>query len=212
MKEDLIKQKLHAQAVLKKLKKLFPEAKMFLNYGTPFELLVAVMLSAQCTDKKVNEVTPKLFKKYKTIDAYAKASLPDLEHLVFQTGFYKSKAKHIKQAAQVVRDTYGGVLPKTMSEMILIPGVGRKTANVVLGNLYNIAEGIAVDTHVRRLVRVLGISQSKSIAAIERDLMSLYPQKEWARLTYYFIEYGRSYCPAKKHNTSKCPLGHVSEI
>lgn len=182
---------------------------MFLNYRTPFELLVAVMLSAQCTDKKVNEVTPKLFEKYKTIDAYASASLSDLERLVYQAGFYKAKARHIKQAAQVVRDTYGGVLPKTIAEMISIPGVGRKTANVVLGNLYNVAEGVAVDTHVRRLVRVLGISQAKNIDAIERDLMKLYPKKEWTRLTYYFIEYGRAYCTARKHDERKCPLGHA---
>jgi endonuclease-3 len=198
----------HALKVLSKLKKLFPNARMFLNYETPFELLVAVMLSAQCTDKKVNEVTPALFAKYKTVDDYARASIKDLERLVYQTGFYHAKAKHIKEAALVIRDKFNSVLPQTMKAMITIPGVGRKTANVVLGNAYGVSEGIAVDTHVRRLVGVLGLSKEKAIPAIERDLMALYPKKEWFRLTYYLIEYGRTYCPAKKHDQSKCPLGH----
>lgn len=200
--------KVYALKVLSKLKKLFPNARMFLNYETPFELLVAVMLSAQCTDKKVNEVTPALFAKYKTVDDYARASIKDLERLVYQTGFYHAKAKHIKEAAVVIRDRFNGVLPRTMKAMVTIPGVGRKTANVVLGNAYGVSEGIAVDTHVRRLVRVLGLSKEKAIPAIERDLMELYPKKEWFRLTYYLIEYGRTYCPAKKHDQSKCPLGH----
>ncbi len=203
-----VQRKKHAADVLRKLKKLFPHARMFLNYTTPFELLVAVMLSAQCTDKKVNEVTPELFRRFKTIDDYAQAPIRELERLVYQTGFYRAKAKHIKEAAIVIRDEYGGVLPRTMREMVSIPGVGRKTANVVLGNAYGVSEGIAVDTHVRRLAGVLGLSKEKAIPAIERDLMKLFPKKEWFRLTYYLIEYGRNYCPAKKHDHSKCPLGH----
>jgi endonuclease-3 len=213
MKKDtpVISQQKRAQEILVKLKKLFPHARMFLHYDTPFELLVAVMLSAQCTDKKVNEVTPALFAKYKTVDAYAKASIKDLERLVYQTGFYHAKAKHVKEAAIAVRDEFDGVLPKTMSEMLRIPGVGRKTANVVLGNAYGVSEGIAVDTHVRRLAGVLGLSKEKAIPAIERDLMKLFPKKEWFRLTYYLIEYGRMYCPAKKHDHGACPLGHYGE-
>ncbi|HXK37825.1 MAG TPA: endonuclease III [Candidatus Paceibacterota bacterium] len=201
--------KKYAGQTLLKLKKLFPNARMFLNYETPFELLVAVMLSAQCTDKKVNEVTPALFEKYKTVDDYARASIKDLERLVYQTGFYHAKAKHIKEAAKVVRDEFKGQLPRTMKDMLRIPGVGRKTANVVLGNIYGVSEGIAVDTHVRRLSYVLGFSKEKAIPAIERDLMRLFPRKEWFRLTYYLIEYGRLYCPAKKHDHSMCPLGHI---
>lgn len=201
--------KLHAKKVLLKLKKLFPHARMFLNYSTHFELLVAVMLSAQCTDKKVNEVTPALFARYRTVDDYARAGIKDLEKLIYQTGFYHAKAKHVKEAAIAIRDEFGGVLPKTMTEMLRVPGVGRKTANVVLGNAYGISEGIAVDTHVRRLSGVLGLSKEKAIPAIERDLMALFPKKEWFRLTYYLIEYGRKYCPAKKHDQHLCPLGHV---
>lgn len=208
-KEVTMEEKKHAQEILKRLKKLFPEARMFLNYSTPFELLVAVMLSAQCTDKKVNEVTPALFEKYKTVDDYARASIKDLERLVYQTGFYRAKAKHVKEAAIAVRDEFGGVLPRTMAAMITIPGVGRKTANVVLGNAYGVSEGIAVDTHVRRLAGVLGLSKEKAIPAIERDLMALFPKKEWFKLTYYLIEYGRKYCPAKKHDHASCPLGHI---
>lgn len=200
--------KIHAQKTLRTLKRLFPDARMFLDHSTPFELLVAVMLSAQCTDKKVNEVTPSLFAKYKTVDDYARASIKDLERLVYQTGFYRAKAKHIKEAAIVVRDQFGGVLPRTMKAMLTIPGVGRKTANVVLGNAYGVSEGVAVDTHVRRLAGVLGLSGEKAIPAIEQDLMRIFPKKEWFRLTYYLIEYGRKYCPAKKHDHRACPLGH----
>jgi endonuclease-3 len=200
--------KTYAARVLKTLKKLFPNARMFLNYTTHFELLAAVMLSAQCTDRKVNEVTPALFAKYRTVDDYANASISELESIIFQTGFYHAKAKHIKEAAIVLRDKFDSVLPHTMNEMLLLPGVGRKTANVVLGNAYGVSEGIAVDTHVHRLVLVLGLSEEKSIAAIERDLMSIFPQKEWFRLTYYLIEYGRTYCPARRHDQSLCPLGH----
>lgn len=207
----LTERKRHAAKILSKLKKLFPNARMFLNYSTPFELLVAVMLSAQCTDKKVNEVTPLLFAKYRTVDDYANASIKDLERLVYQTGFYHAKAKHIKEAAITLRDEFGGELPKTMSLMLQIPGVGRKTANVVLGNAYGVSEGIAVDTHVRRLAGVLGLSTATAIPAIERDLMELFPQKEWFRLTYYLIEYGRKYCPAKKHDHAQCPLGHMAD-
>jgi endonuclease-3 len=211
MKKDLKKlaeRRRYAIQVLAKLKKLFPHARMFLNYSTSFELLVAVMLSAQCTDKKVNEVTPALFAKYRSVEDYANASIEDLERLVYQTGFYHAKAKHIKEAAAVIRDTFAGKLPKTMALMLQIPGVGRKTANVVLGNAYGVSEGIAVDTHVRRLAGVLGLSSATAIPAIERDLMELFPQKEWFRLTYYLIEYGRKYCPAKKHDHTQCPLGH----
>lgn len=200
--------KLHAHKILTRLKKLFPHARMFLNYSTPFELLVAVMLSAQCTDKKVNEVTPALFAKYRSVEDYANASIEDLERLVYQTGFYHAKAKHIKEAATVLRDRFAGKLPKTMVLMLQIPGVGRKTANVVLGNAYGVSEGIAVDTHVRRLAGVLGLSAATAIPAIERDLMELFPRKEWFKLTYYLIEYGRKYCPAKKHDHTQCPLGH----
>ncbi len=194
--------------LLIQLKKLFPETRMFLNYGNHFELLVAVELSAQCTDKKVNEITPLLFARYPTLDDYVHADPREFEQLVFQSGFYRNKTKNILAAAKMVKHTFHGKIPKTMKEILTIPGVARKTANVVLGNAYGVVVGIAVDTHVKRLSRVLDLSHETDPNKIEKELMSLFPQKEWFRLTYLLIEYGRKYCPAKKHDYAKCPLGH----
>lgn len=199
----------NAKRVLRVLKKLYPKTRMFLNYGTEWELLVAVILSAQCTDKKVNEVTKSLFRKYRTIDAYLSVSPKELEQDIFQTGFYRSKTKHIKGAAHMVKHVFHGKLPRTMEEMLMIPGVGRKTANVVLGNAHGVVDGIAVDTHVKRLSRVLGLSRNTTPEAIERDLMELFPKSEWFPLTYRLISYGREYCPARRHDGAKCPLGHI---
>jgi endonuclease-3 len=192
--------------IIAELKKLFPNAGMILKHGNNWELLVAVELSAQCTDKKVNEVTEKLFKKYKTLGDYIRAKPHEFEKDIFQTGFYKNKAKNILAAAKIVKEKFGGKLPKTMAEMLTIPGVGRKTANVVLGNAYGIVEGIAVDTHVGRLARVLGLSKHTDPNKIERDLMKLVPKKDWFKFTYLLIEYGRNYCPARPHNHGECPL------
>jgi endonuclease III len=192
--------------IITALKKLFPNAGMILKHGNNWELLVAVELSAQCTDKKVNEVTEKLFKKYKTLGDYIRAKPREFEKDIFQTGFYKNKAKNILAAAKIVKEKFGGKLPKTMAEMLTIPGVGRKTANVVLGNAYGIVEGIAVDTHVGRLARVLGLSKHTDPNKIERDLMKLVPKKDWFKFTYLLIEYGRNYCPARPHNHGECPL------
>lgn len=196
--------------ILRKLKRLFPDAKMFLRYCNNWELLVAVELSAQCTDKKVNEITPALFKKYPTLEDYVSADPAEFERMIFQSGFYRNKTKNILAAAKMVKEVFHGKIPKTMKEILMIPGVARKTANVVLGNAYGISEGIAVDTHVKRLAHVLGLSNEKDPDKIERDLMRFFPQKEWIRLTYLLIEYGRIYCPAKKHDHEKCPLGHVA--
>lgn len=198
--------KIRAKKIFGKLKKIIPDAKMGLRYGNEWELLVAVMLSARCTDKKVNEVTEKLFKKYRTLDDYVHASRKEFEKDIFQTGFYKNKTKNILAAARYVKEKTQGKLPRTMEEMIHIPGVGRKTANVVLGNAFGISEGIAVDTHVFRLAHVLGLSNGKTPEAVERDLMELFPKKDWFCLTYYLIEYGRRFCPARKHDHAHCPL------
>lgn len=195
-----------AHIVLRELKRLVPDARMILRYSTNWELLVAVILSAQCTDKKVNEVTEKLFKKYRTLDEYVRAKPREFERDVHATGFYKAKTRNILAAARVVKERFGGRLPKTMEEMRTVPGVGRKTANVVLGNAYGIVEGIAVDTHVFRLAHVLGLSGGKTPEKVEEDLMRLFPKKEWFRLTYFLIEYGRRYCPARKHDHANCPL------
>lgn len=195
-----------AATILKKLKTLLPHAGMILKYSTNWELLVTVMLSAQCTDKKVNEVTKVLFKRYKTISHYALANNKEFEQYIYSTGFYKAKTKNILAAANMIQKKFGGKIPRTMEEMLTIPGVARKTANVVLGNAYGVVEGIAVDTHVKRLSLILGLTNQSDPNKIEQDLMQIIPQKDWFKATYLFIDYGRKFCPAKKHDHNKCPL------
>ena len=192
------------------LKKLFPNPKIVLHYGNNWELMVAVQLSAQCTDKKVNEVTEKLFKKYRTLDDYVKANPSEFEQDIRSTGFFRNKTKNILACAKIIKEKYNGELPRTMKEMLELPGVARKTANIVLGNAYGVVEGIAVDTHVRRLVRVLGLSKEINPDKIEKDLMEIIPRREWQNFTYRLIEYGRKYCPAKKHEHGKCPLTRIT--
>jgi endonuclease III len=200
--------KLRAAKIFKILKKLFPNPKIALNFGNNWELLVAVELSAQCTDKKVNEVTPALFKKYRKLDDYVKANPREFGKDIHACGFYRAKTRNILAAAKVVKERFGGKLPHTMAEMVTIPGVGRKSANVILGNAYGVVEGIAVDTHVMRLAQWLGLTKHKEPVKIERDLMAIIPQKDWFRATYVLIDYGRKYCPARAHNhkDKKCPL------
>ncbi len=192
--------------VIAVLKTMFPRARIMLRYSNPFELLVAVMLSAQCTDIMVNKVTEKLFKKYRNLDDYLKAQQKDFERDIFSTGFYRNKAQHILASAQLVKKNFGGAVPHTMDEMLTLPGVARKTANVVLGNAYGVVEGIAVDTHVKRIARVLGLTEHTDPNKIEIDLMQIIPKKEWLHVTYLLIEYGRKYCSARKHDHAHCPL------
>ena len=192
--------------IIFKLKRLFPDAKMALNYSNDLELLISVILSAQCTDKKVNEVTAKLFKKYKSLNAYLKASPSEFEKDIKSTGFYRNKTKSILGAVKKIKEKYSGKLPKTMEEMLTIPGVARKTANVVLGNAYGVVEGIAVDTHVIRLSNLWGLTQHKNAVKIEQDLMRIVPKKDWFKFTYLVIDYGRKYCTARVKDHSKCPL------
>ncbi len=188
------------------LKKLFPKAHIALNYGNDWELLVAVVLSAQCTDKKVNEITANLFKKYRTLNDYLKADPREFEKDIHSAGFFRNKTKNILAAAKIVKEKYGGKLPQTMAEMLHIPGVARKTANVVLGNAHGVVEGIAVDTHVLRFVSRFDLSDHKDPVRIERDLMELLPKKEWFPFTYRVIDYGRTLAPARIYDTSKDPL------
>lgn len=195
-----------AAALLRALKKLLPDAGMILNYRSPWECMVAVQLSAQCTDKKVNEVTADLFKKYRTLDDYVRAKPREFEQDIHSTGFYRNKTKNILAAAKLVKSRWRGVLPRTMEEMLTIPGVARKTANVVLGNVFGVVEGIAVDTHVFRMAHVLGLSDGKTPEVVERDLMAIFPKSEWFRLTYRLIEYGRKFCPAKTKDHRSEPL------
>ena len=182
---------------------------MTLHYSNNWELLVAVSLSAQCRDIMVDRVTKELFKKYKTVDDYARASLVQMERDVKKTGFYRNKAKNIINAAKMVRDNYNGAVPDTMEELLTIPGVARKTANVVLGNAFGIKEGIAVDTHVRRFAIRFDLTDHKVPIKIERDLLEVFLKKEWFEITYRLIEYGRKYCSARKHDCEKHPLTAV---
>jgi len=188
------------------LKKMYPHVHIALQYSNNWELLVAVELSAQCTDKKVNEVTQTLFKKYKTLEAYVNANQDEFAQDIRQTGFYKNKARNILRAARRVKEVYGGVVPNTMEEILTIPGVARKTANVVLGNAYGVVDGIAVDTHVRRFAIRFNLTDSRDPVKIEQDLMMLFPKKEWFMLTYRIIEYGRTLAPARVYDINKDPF------
>ncbi|MCH7883389.1 endonuclease III [Patescibacteria group bacterium] len=208
-RETPIHKKKRAADILKRLKRAYPKAKIALKFGSPIQLLVAVMLSAQCTDKKVNEVTSALFKKYKTAKDFASANIKMLEKEIKSTGFYKAKAKNVIASAKMIEKEYGGRLPKTMDEMIKLPGVARKTANVVLGNAYGVAAGIAVDTHVRQFAQYCGFSKYGDPVKIEKDLMELFPKKEWFGLTYRIIDYNREM--KNKENRAKAKI-HLRDI
>ena len=198
--ESLGEKRKRAANVVVLLRKLFPSAKIVLKYRNNWELLVAVILSAQCTDKKVNEITEKLFKKYKSLADYVKADPREFEQDIRPAGFFRNKTKNILAAARMVQERFGGKIPRTMEEMLCLPGVARKTANVVLGNAYGIVEGIAVDTHVLRLSQKLGLTKHKDPVKVEQDVMKLVPRKDWFFFTYGMIEYGRHVCPARKHD------------
>ena len=208
--KNIEKKKKIFEKINKELKKLYPKAKIALNFSNPWELLVAVILSAQTTDKKVNEITEKLFKKYKTIDDYAKANLKEFENDIRGVNYYKNKAKFILENAKIIKEKFGGKVPKTMEELLQLKGVARKTANIVLSVAYNIYEGIAVDTHVKRLTKLLGLTKETKPEKIEKDLMAIIPKgPEWRDFPLRLIQYGREYCPARKHNHKNCPLTKI---
>lgn len=209
MKESLKQRGERATAIVKRLKKKYPHAKIVLNFSNNWELLVAVILSAQCTDKKVNEVTEKLFKKYRTLNDYVKANPKEFEKIIRSTGFYRAKTKNILSSAKIIKERFGGHVPRTMKEILTLPGVARKTANVVLGNAFGISEGIAVDTHVRRLSQRLGLTKNNNPEKIEKDLMRLVPKKDWFKLTYLLIDHGRTICTAKDPRCDLCPLNDM---
>jgi endonuclease-3 len=188
-------------SIIETLEKLFPNSKIALNYKTPWELFVAVVLSAQTTDKKVNEITPALFAKYKTPKDFSKIRQEELERYIRSIGLYRAKARNIIQTAKIINQKYKGILPDSMKILISLPGVGRKTANVLLGNIYGVHEGIAVDTHVKRLAYLFGLTDSQNPEVIEKELMQIVPKKYWGIITYLLIDYGRKYCTAYcKHN------------
>lgn len=199
-----------AKKIVRILKQLFPQTQTSLVYKTPWEFLVAVILSARNTDKKVNEVTEKLFKKYKTIENYSNADAKELEKDLGRLGLFRQKAKFIEQTARIINDKYKDRIPKTMKELLSLPGVGRKTANVILGRLYGVVVGIAVDTHVARLSKLFGLTKNTDPNKIEKDLMKILPKREWFDFTNRMIAYGRAYCPAHcKHKD--CPLKDYCE-
>lgn len=193
------------------LKKLFPKAEIELAFNNPLELLVAVQLSAQSTDKQVNKITEKLFKKYKTLDDYVHAgktqkNINEFERDIFASGFYRAKTKNILAAARMIKREFNGEVPRTIDEMLRLPGVARKTATVVLKEAYGVVAGITVDTHVIRFVQRYDLSDHKDAVRIERDLMLLLPKKEWGHFTHRVIHYGRYLAPARVYDTTKDPL------
>ena len=191
---------------LQQLKDHYPEAHCALVFKTPFELLIATMLSAQCTDERVNRVTETLFKKYPDAKSISKLEISELESLVHSTGFYHNKAKNIKQCCQILVYKYKGQVPMTMEQLYELPGVGRKTANVVLGNAFNIASGVVVDTHVTRLVNRMGWLKGTDAVKIEQQLNTMCPKKDWIRLSHYLISHGRAICKARSPQCQKCFL------
>jgi endonuclease-3 len=186
------------------LEKEHPDAKIALDYANPLELLVATILSAQCTDERVNIVTKTLFKKYRRAQDYANADLGELEQDIKSTGFYRNKARNIKKCCQMLVEEFKSLVPKTMEEILELPGVARKTANVVLSNAYGVVEGIAVDTHVRRLAKRLGFTANEDPVKIEQDLMKLVLKNKWMRFTDLLIFHGRRVCTAKKPRCEAC--------
>ncbi len=206
----LIERKKKALKIFSILKQLFPNApKTELRYKTPWQFLVAVMLSSQCTDKKVNEVTKILFKKYKTFGSIANAKRYEFEKDIYSTGFFRVKAKNIIATARIIKTKFQGKVPSSMSELLTLPGVARKTANVVLGNLYGTVEGITVDTHVARLARQLNLTTHTNPVKIEKDLMNIVPKKVWFEFANLLVLYGRYICAAKRHNHDACPLALI---
>lgn len=195
--------------ILDILAERYPHPQCALDHETPFQLLVATILSAQCTDERVNMVTPHLFRAYPTVKSMAAASLEDVAKIIRSTGFFNNKAKNIIGAAQVVLDRFGGEVPKTMDELLTIPGAARKTANVVAGSGYGIPTGVVVDTHVQRITRRLGLTEETNPVKIERDLMKIIPQDRWIDFSHQIILHGRAICTARKPRCPECPLDRL---
>jgi endonuclease-3 len=201
-----------AREIVLRLRREYPDAHIVLDYSSDWELLVAVVLSAQCTDKMVNQVTRLLFQRYRTVQDYASADPREFETLIRPTGFFRNKTKHIIGAARKILADYGGQVPASMADLLTLPGVARKTANIVLGNAHPEAyatdpdAGIAVDTHVKRLGRRLGLAKSQEPDKIERELMAIVPRDDWFSLTYLLIEHGRAVCDAKRPRCGECGL------
>lgn len=201
--------KVHYQKILRELDRLYPRVECALNYDSPFQLLVATILSAQCTDKRVNIVTPKLFSKFGTVEKMASAKVADIEKIIRTTGFYHSKARYISGAAKMIVKKFHGEVPRTMEELTMLPGVARKTANVVLSVGFGLHDGIVVDTHVSRLSQRLGLTVEKTPEKIEKDLMKIIPRKKWDTFSLQLIQHGRTTCIARRPRCKECALNKL---
>lgn len=195
--------------ILRILKKTYPDAKCSLHYSSPLELLIATILSAQCTDERVNIVTKTLFQKYRRPEDYASAPDEEMQRDIRTTGFFRNKTKSVKGATRKIVDEFGGQVPQTMEELLTLPGVARKTANVVMGNAFNIASGVVVDTHISRVSQRLRLTRQKAPEKIEQDLMKLVPKKDWVKSGHQLIVHGRHVCKAIKPDCVNCPLSDL---
>lgn len=198
-----------AAQILARLKRTYPDARCALNHRDAYQLIVATILSAQCTDVRVNLVTPELFRRYPSPTALATARQPDVEKIIQSTGFFRNKAKNLIAMAQALVADHESEVPRTMADLQALPGVGRKTANVVLGNAFGINEGVTVDTHVARLSQLLGLTRETDPVKIERDLMALFPRKSWALLSHLLIFHGRQICIARRPKCMECVLNEL---
>ncbi len=195
-----------------KLKNYYPDATCSLDFSEPFQLVVAVMLSAQCTDERVNKTTPKLFERCKTIEDFANISIDELENIIHPCGFYKNKAKNIKLCAKQVLENFNGIVPHTMKELISLAGVGRKSANVIMLEVFGIAEGVAVDTHAKRISNLTGLSKEKEPEKIEKDLLKTFPKECWKDLNHLFVWHGRNVCVARNPKCNICPISSLCKF
>ncbi len=206
MPEDITTLKARVRKVIARLKRAYPDAKCSLNHSNAFELLIATILSAQCTDARVNLVTQDLFRKYRKPEDYLNVSPRELQQDIRTTGFFRNKATSIQGTAKMLKEEYGGEVPQTMDELLELPGVARKTANVVLGNAFDIHAGVVVDTHVTRLSHRLDFSQQKTAEKIEQDLIPIVPKKDWVIFPHLFIAHGRAICKARSPLCEECPI------
>jgi endonuclease-3 len=198
-----------AAEILRLLEKTYPEAAIALRYSNPLELLISTILSAQATDEQINKITPRLFEKYKTPEDYANANLEELQQDIRSSGFYRNKAKNIRNCCKMLVEKYHSQVPRTMEELVELPGVARKTANIVLTNAFGVVEGIAVDTHVRRLAQRLGLSDTDDPVKIELNLMKILPKENWERISDLLIFHGRRVCYARRPNCAGCILNKI---
>ena len=199
--------KARAVKIIKALRKAYPTAKTALRHKNPFELLISTMLAAQCTDKRVNKITPSLFKKYKNAADFAHVKQNVLEKYIYSTGFYRNKAKNIVASSQKIINEFNGTVPDSMEKLITLQGVARKTANIVLSGSFGKAEGIAVDTHVRRLSQRMGFTKKQDPGKIENDLMGIIPKKDWLEFNYIMVDHGRAVCKARRPRCADCVIG-----